>query len=245
MKQFTAARNYKVLENAISSLTNSTDYGISLAGETVEFRSRNASMSKQLVSVTFGHGVPGLVICDNGKYTLYLVGNQTTLSGEVEVVDVPAHYLTDLFTFPAGKPSWVDGIVTVGWADRFSGFDHDGCPTFNNCGSVVVEYDYHGSIRQNQAFPFGEPVKFGFRLDNNWYDLGDVVDYETSERLPETFDCKCQSPEDFECPCGNNLHCPVDCPYRDQMKIIKGEGWDIWNPVKDDSHDVVRIITKK
>ncbi|MEA1876964.1 MAG: hypothetical protein U9N86_08865, partial [Bacteroidota bacterium] len=164
MKEVLPARNYQHLKSVLSSLEDSTDCSVSLRGETVNFWSRNAAPKNQGVSMTFGHGVPGLAIIDNGKFRILCVGNGTKFAIESDSVqvEIPARYLKRLFEFPASAPAWVSGIVTVGWANEFSGFRPvSGRPTFNHYGNIVIEY-WGQAGKQKQVFPFGEPTNSGF-----------------------------------------------------------------------------------
>lgn len=121
--------SYKKIERTIRSLKDRTDLKVSLKGETFVFEGLNSPyVSRRRCRIESGHGVAGLIVF--GDDELFIAPKYFTFyPGGLTIRDLPAHLLPEL-QFPATYPSWVRGVVQVGYPDLFSGYDQDGKPLF-------------------------------------------------------------------------------------------------------------------
>lgn len=133
---------YKKIERALTSLRDSTDREIVLAGETVTFAGLNSSyVSHQSCRVSLGHQLPELIIIRNPRYALAIMpeySDHIKFEGQHLTAVLPASFLHPLFLFPAAIPQWLKDNVNVVVPDSFVGFDDDGKPRFANHSKLIA-----------------------------------------------------------------------------------------------------------
>ena len=156
--------HYNNIKSALDSLTSATSREIVLAGEKISFEGLNSEyVSHQNIEVAYGHGISGLVIIKNHRVWLGITRAGTPeIAGDVASVPLPAYHLRDLFLFPASKPLWLSGIVTIHIPDLFNGFDGTGNPIFKHQGKIVAVYNNdYGDKNKDTIWEYKDPDYIG------------------------------------------------------------------------------------
>jgi hypothetical protein len=139
---------YRQIENALTSLSDSTHCEIQLKNETFSFDGLNSDLiSHQSCTVTHGHGVSNLVIFNNTNYVLIVAGYYVGDKGISPTLDcglwrkLPSHLIRGLFKFPATVPEWLSGdnVIEVLVPNRMMRFDDEGTPVLHPRFEVKVD----------------------------------------------------------------------------------------------------------
>ena len=103
----------KTLREVIDSLTNSTEFTISLRQETVAFDHRYGTKHRSTIEIGKGHGVPDLVVIENDEDKILIIPGDCHTFEDRLSVELSELDMNNLFPWPIHKPEWVDGMVTI------------------------------------------------------------------------------------------------------------------------------------
>lgn len=134
---------YKEVNRAIQSIQDSTDKRVSLRDETYLFHNMcSPYVAHKNVEITYGHGVPRLIKINNDNSCIVIVDyDNSTEDRRIMRIQYPAFRIKQILNeLDIPSPEWLKDVVTVCCADKFTGFDDEGNPIFDNTLESSVVY---------------------------------------------------------------------------------------------------------